>query len=157
MSETKVSLESLVNDSGVTKAGWDYILSLSKTVAFRFYHSDKDLISLSVMDLASFLLSLYKGDNKPISLRNVLFTRSRNCMSNHLYHYRKLTPVEDELLDTKASKEYEADPIDLPFDYTFSTVEEAHTLSLKMWRYYAGTWETSDSCDTYKEREGAVI
>lgn len=153
-------LESFVKDSNITDYGWEYILSLAKTVAYRYYktYDTEDLISLAVTDVAGFLLVLEEGDNTPRSIRNVLFTRARNCMSNYLYHSRKATPVEDEVLDTKASKEYETeDSEDLPFEYSFSTVEEAHILSLRLWRYYEGARETTNDSEYNTKRKRTAI
>ena len=85
------TLESFIKDSKITEYGWRYISSLAKTVAFRYYrtYDTEDLISLAITDLAEFLLLIESGDNVPRSIRNVLFTRARNSMSNYLYHHKK--------------------------------------------------------------------
>ncbi len=130
------TLDSFVKDSKITDYGWSYISNLSKTVAFRYYrtYDTEDLISLATTDLADFLLVIASGDNIPRSIRNVLFTRARNSMSNYLYHRRKSVPTEDEILDLQISKDYSTSDI----IYRFSSIEEAHLLSLKLWRYYEG-------------------
>ena len=130
------TLESFIKDSKITEYGWKYINTLSKTVAYRYYrtYDTEDLISLAITDLAEFLLLIEQGDNVPRSIRNVLFTRARNSMSNYLYHRRKSVPTEDEILDTHTSKEYMVEEI--PYKYEFNTLEEAHLLSLKLWRLY---------------------
>jgi len=137
------TIESFIKDSKITEYGWRYINSLSKTVAYRYYrtYDTEDLISLAITDLAEFLLLIEQGDNVPRSIRNVLFTRARNSMSNYLYHRRKSVPTEDEVLDTQTSKEYITE--DIPVKYEFSTLEEAHLLSLKLWRLYEGEKDNS--------------
>lgn len=154
--KTKVIfLEAFVNDSKITKKGWDYICNLAKTVAYRYYktYDTEDLISLAITDLADFLILLEKGKEKPRSLRNVLFTRARNTMSNYLYHHRKAVPTEDDILDTHLSKEYNSKHC----IYEFSTLEEAHLLSLKLWRIYMGSKEffcsSSNEGDTICENQ----
>lgn len=136
-------LESFIKDSKITDYGWEYITKLSKTVSYRYYrtYDTEDLISLAITDLAEFLILIEQGNNVPRSIRNVLFTRARNSMSNYLYHRRKAVPTEDEVLDTHTSKEYITE--DLPFKYEFSTLEEAHLLSLKLWRLYEGEKDNS--------------
>ena len=133
------TLESFIKNSQITEYGWTYISNLSKTVAYRYYrtYDTEDLISMAIPDLAEFLILIEQGNNVPRSIRNVLFTRARNSMSNYLYHRRKAVPTEDEILDLQVSKEYAVADI----VYDFSTVEEAHLLSLKLWRYYEGARE----------------
>lgn len=133
------TLESFIKNSQITDYGWNYISNLSKTVAYRYYrtYDTEDLISMAIPDLADFLILIEQGNNVPRSIRNVLFTRARNSMSNYLYHRRKAVPTEDEILDLQVSKEYAVADI----VYDFSTVEEAHLLSLKLWRYYEGARE----------------
>lgn len=138
------NLESFIKDSTITDYGWQYIQNLSRTVCYRYYrtYDTEDLISLSITDLAEFLLLLEKSEEVPRSLRNVLFTRSRNTMSNYLYHRRKDVPTEDEVLDTQISMECYTD--EYPVKYEFNTLEEAHLLSLRLWRLYEGEKDTSD-------------
>lgn len=140
------TLESFIVNSRITDYGWKYIQSLAKTIVFRYYrtYDTEDLISLAITDLAEFLLILESGNDVPRSIRNVLFTRGRNTVSNYLYHRRKAVPTEDEILDTQVSDEYLFDDI----FYEFNTLEEAHLLSLELWRYYEGTRETLKICDT---------
>ena len=135
MSRTaKDTLDSFVVDSKITNYGWKYIQSLAKTIVFRYYrtYDTEDLISLAITDLAEFLLILESGNDVPRSIRNVLFTRGRNTVSNYLYHRRKSVPTEDELLDSQVSEEYLFDDL----FYEFNTLEEAHLLSLELWRYF---------------------
>lgn len=135
MSRTaKDTLDSFVVDSKITSYGWKYIQSLAKTIVFRYYrtYDTEDLISLAITDLAEFLLILESGNDVPRSIRNVLFTRGRNTVSNYLYHRRKAIPTEDELLDSQVSEEYLFDDL----FYEFNTLEEAHLLSLELWRYF---------------------
>jgi hypothetical protein len=136
------TLDLLVKSGQVTPYGWQYISTLCKTVAYRYYrtYDVEDLISMATIDLADFLLLIESGDNIPRSIRNVLFTRARNSMSNYLYHRRKTVPTEDEILDLQVSKEYAV--ADIIYNYT--TIEEAHLLSLKLWRYYEGSRENAD-------------
>ena len=139
MSKQAVTFEDFVKNSQITDFGWQYIASISKTVCYRYYrtYDTEDLISMAITDLAEFLLLIDQGNNIPRSIRNVLFTRARNSMSNYLYHRRKAVPTEDEILDLQVSKEYAVADI----VYDFSTVEEAHLLALKLWRYYEGAKE----------------
>lgn len=131
------SLESFIVDSRITEYGWKYIQSLAKTIVFRYYrtYDTEDLISLAITDLAEFLLILEAGNDVPRSIRNVLFTRGRNTVSNYLYHRRKAVPTEDDILDTQMSDEYIFDDI----FYEYNTLEEAHLLSLELWRYFSTT------------------
>lgn len=135
-----ITLDSFVKDSSITEYGWKYISNLAKTISYRYYrtYDMEDLVSLAITDLADFLILLEKGNNIPRNIRNVLFTRGRNTMSNYLYHRRKTVPTEDEVLDTNASKEY---IVNTP-EYTYTTLEEAHLLSLKLWRLYRGERES---------------
>ena len=139
------TLDLFIKDSKVTPYGWEYITKLCKTVAFRYYrtYDTEDLISMAIIDLADFLLLIEQGNNVPRSIRNVLFTRARNAMSNYLYHRRKDVPTEDEILDLQTSKDYAVADI----VYDFSTIEEAHLLSLKLWRYYEGARETTEDSE----------
>lgn len=141
------NLESYIKDSQITDYGWRYIQNLSRTVCYRYYrtYDTEDLISLAITDLAEFLFLLEKSEELPRSIRNVLFTRARNTMSNYLYHRRKDVPTEDEILDTQISMECYTD--ELPIKYEFSTLEEAHLLSLKLWRLYEGEKDNSDSLE----------
>lgn len=134
------TIEDFIVNSKITDFGWKYIMNLAKTVATRYYHTYdiEDLVSLAIVDLAEFLVLIDSGDNKPRSIRNVLFTRARNSMSNYLYHRRKAVTTEDELLDTQTSDEY----LTVEFPYTFSTLEEAHWMSLELWQYFLGSKET---------------
>lgn len=137
------TLDSYIKDSTITEYGWSFIRSLSKTVAHRYYrtYDTEDLISLAITDLADFLILIEKGNNVPRSIRNVLFTRARNSMSNYLYHRRKAVSTEDEELDTQTSRDFIVE--DVPIKYEFSTLEEAHLLSLRLWRLYEGEKDTS--------------
>ena len=137
------TLDSYIKDSTITEYGWSFIRSLSKTVAYRYYrtYDTEDLISLAITDLADFLILIEKGNNVPRSIRNVLFTRARNSMSNYLYHRRKAVSTEDEELDTQTSRDFIVE--DVPIKYEFSTLEEAHLLSLRLWRLYEGEKDTS--------------
>lgn len=128
------TLESFIVNSKITDYGWKYIQSLAKTIVFRYYrtYDTEDLISLAITDLAEFLLILEEGNDVPRSIRNVLFTRGRNTVSNYLYHRRKAVPTEDEILDTQVSDDYLFDDI----LYEYNTLEEAHLLSLELWRYF---------------------
>ena len=62
-------------------------------------------------------------------------------MSNYLYHRRKAVSTEDEELDTQTSRDFIVE--DVPIKYEFSTLEEAHLLSLRLWRLYEGEKDTS--------------
>lgn len=139
MKTKTVTLGSFIKDSVITEYGWKYISNLSRTVAYRYYktYDIEDLVSMSITDLADFLILLEKGGDDIRSIRNVLFTRARNAMSNYLYHHRKAVPTEDEVLDTHTSKEY----LSKDMLYKFTSLEEAHLLSLRLWRLYLGSRE----------------
>lgn len=138
-------LSELVKDHEITPIGWDYISSLSKVVVMRYYrtYDTEDLISLSIMDLAEFLLILENGEN-PRNLRNVLFTRSRNTVSNYLYHKKKYVPTDDVELDVNEAEE----DLECDIKYEFNSIEQARLLSLEIWRYYEGTRETLKNCES---------
>lgn len=140
------SLSDLCSDGKITQFGWTYIQRLSKVVAIRYYkmYDTEDLISLSITDLADFLLILTRSEEPPRSIRNVLFTRARNTMSNYLYHRKKDVPTEDEILDINAAEE----EVICDIKYEYNTREEARLLSLELWRYYVGARETLKTCES---------
>lgn len=124
----------------VSDYGWKYIRDLSKTVVYRYfkYGDIEDLISMATLDLAWFILNvLIDSDNIPRSLRNVLFTRARNCCTNSINHNSKAEPTADDTL-AKNQSAYNTDDYDTNLDYRFTTRAEAHLLSLKIWNLYNG-------------------
>lgn len=86
----------LVKDGVVTTTGWKYLMSLASVVVCRYYlkrQGTHDLIMLAVIDCIEFLPKLEKNTidgsyPEPKSIRNILFTRMRNAISNHLYRMR---------------------------------------------------------------------
>lgn len=138
-------LEELVNKKpdgtyGISDYGWQYIRNLSTTVVYRYfkYKDIEDLISMATLDLAWFILNVLIGsDDVPRSLRNVLFTRARNCCTNSINHNSKSEPTDDDTL-SKNQSEYNTDDYDTDLDYKFTTRAEAHLLSLKIWNLYNG-------------------
>ena len=124
----------------VSDYGWKYLRNLSTTVVYRYfkYRDIEDLISMATLDLAWFILNVLIGsDDVPRSLRNVLFTRARNCCTNSINHNSRTDPTDDETL-AKNQSEYSTDDYDIDLEYKFSTRTEAHLLSLKIWNIYTG-------------------
>lgn len=121
----------------VSDFGWDYNHKLCIVVAQRFFSfADKeDLVSLAVIDLAEFILRTLVDGDTPRSVRNVLFTRARNVMCNYLHHIKKVCSTDDTILALETSP-HNADDYNVCFDYNFSSLEEAHSLSLKIWCLY---------------------
>ena len=122
----------------ISDYGWKYIRGLSKTVVYRYfnYREIEDLVSMATLDLAWFILNVLIGsDDYPRSIRNVLFTRARNCCTNSINHDRRSEPTDDETLFNRKGKQ-EADDYEIPIEYKFNTRAEAHILSLKIWDIY---------------------
>lgn len=122
----------LVQEGTVTEFGWDYIISLSRVVQGKCYRMERDpedLRQTAIMDCASYLMEFDPEGFVIRNMRTFLFTRMRNAMSNYKYHNSK-----SPLLDSKVIEDCNPGYSFPEFDYSFSTLEEARELSLRLWR-----------------------
>lgn len=136
-----------VIDNKATKLCWDYISTLSKVVVAKYFakyleHFDKDdLVQLATADAVAFTLklaSLQSGDDIK-NIRNVLFTRIRNTLSNFIFRSNKLISTEDEILDRQTvypkSFEIKSDLIDMQ-DLAITSIDSFRTVSLRTWTLF---------------------
>ena len=105
----KVSINDFIIDGKPTQQCWDYISNLAKVVISKYFYKytdyfDKDdLTSLAISDAVAFTIKVAENNNSGCNViknvRNVLFTRIRNTLSNFIFRSNKLVNTEDEILD----------------------------------------------------------
>lgn len=129
------------------QACWEYVSVLSSVVVSKYFskyltHFDKDdLVSLAVSDCVAFVkkvASLNRCDEIK-NLRNVLFTRIRNTVSNFIFRSNKLIRTEDDVLDKfyvyPKSFEITSDLIDLQ-DLNIDSIDAFRSITLKVWEIF---------------------
>ena len=83
-------LSQFVADGKPTEFCWEYITTLAKVVASKYfakyfeYFDNDDLVSLAITDAVAFVIKVasQNTDDDIHNIRNVLFTRIRNTLSN---------------------------------------------------------------------------
>lgn len=141
MPRVAVTLESFldytVSPPALNLQCWQYLQDLCETVVYRYFQSQdcEEYIAMAVADLAGFILGTLVGGERPRNLRNVLFTRARNCCTNYRNHCKHSTAVEPSTLESHAHPgDWTASYADLRYEY--QTIAEARALSLRVWQIY---------------------
>ena len=123
---------------------WDYVSTLANVVITKYFykyldHFDKeDLCSLATTDCIAFFkrVAANNSDTEINNLRNVLFTRIRNSVSNFVFRSNRLVSTEDEVLDRYAvypkSFGIKSDVVDM-HDLTIDSIDSFRTISLRTW------------------------
>ena len=152
MSKTKankVSINDFIIDGKPTQLCWDYISNLAKVVISKYFYKytdyfDKDdLTSLAISDAVAFTIKVAENNNSGCNViknvRNVLFTRIRNTLSNFIFRSNKLVNTEDEILDlnTVYPKSYDIkhDLVSLN-DLNIDSIDSFRTVSLNVWKLF---------------------
>lgn len=137
---------------------WDYISSLASVVITKFFskyldHFNKeDLCSLATTDCVTFFKKVVanNSDSDTGNLRNILFTRIRNSVSNFVFRSNRLVSTEDEVLDRHAvypkSFEIKSDLIDM-HDLIIDSIESYRDISLRTWELFKSNGSHSKSKD----------
>ena len=140
-------LSEFVVNGEPTDLCWKYISTLSKVVVSKYFskyleHFDKDdLTSLAISDAVGFIkkVSTQRKDEDIKNIRNVLFTRIRNTLSNFVFRSNRLVSTEDEILDRQVvypkSNELKSDLIDL-HDLSIDSMDAFRTVSLRTWNLF---------------------
>lgn len=140
-------LSEFVVNNVPTQFCWEYITTLANVVVAKYFakyleHFDKeDLTQLAIEDAVAFVIKvsiLQTGDNIK-NVRNVLFTRIRNSLSNFVFRSNKLVSTDDEILNNFAvdpkSLEIKSDLIDL-YDLSIDSIDSFRTISLNTWNLF---------------------
>lgn len=140
-------LSEFITDGKPNQTCWDYISTLSKVVVSKYfskyteYFDRDDLISLATSDAVAFTIKLYSlnKDSDIKNVRNVLFTRIRNTLSNFIFRSNKLVNTEDNVLDKQTvypkSFEMKSDLIDM-HDLTIDSINSFRNVSLRTWKLF---------------------
>lgn len=147
--ERKLSLQEFIKDDHPTEFCWEYISTLSKVVIAKYFHKyldhfDKDdLTSLATSDAVGFMIkvvSINKNtDNEIKNIRNLLFTRIRNTLSNFIFRSNKLVSTEDSVLDLNVvyQKAFNNtnDIINID-DLNIDSIDSFRSVSLRVWKLF---------------------
>lgn len=104
-----LSLSEFIVDDKPTQFCWEYISTLAGVVISKYFHKyleyfdQGDLASLATADAVAFMIKVVSvngnTDNDIKNIRNLLFTRIRNTLSNFIFRSNKLVCTEDDILD----------------------------------------------------------
>lgn len=126
---------------------WDYISTLASVVITKYFYkylehfSKDDLCSLATTDCVAFFkkISVNNSDAETNNLRNILFTRIRNSVSNFVFRSNRLVSTEDEVLDRHVvypkSFEIKSDLIDMN-DLIIDSIDACREISLRTWNLF---------------------
>lgn len=140
-------LSEMVVDMKPTQLCWDYISALAKVVISKYFnkyleHFDReDLEQLATTDAVAFMIkvSTIQTDDDIKNMRNVLFTRIRNTLSNFIFRSNKLISTDDEVLDRYTvypkSSELRSDLIDM-HDLSIDSIDSFRTVCLRAWKLF---------------------
>lgn len=140
-------LSEFIVDGKPTAFCWNYISTLSKVVISKYFakyleHFDReDLAQLATTDAVAFTIkvSTLQKDDDIKNMRNVLFTRIRNTLSNFIFRSNKLISTDDEILDHHTvypkSFEMKSDLIDM-HDLSIDSIDSFRTVSLRAWNLF---------------------
>ena len=141
-------LSEFVVDGKPTQFCWDYISTLAKVVVSKYfnkyteYFDREDLASLATADAVTFAIkvSSLNTDDDIKNIRNVLFTRIRNTLSNFIFRSNKLVNTEDGVLDKhivypKSIDSSTSDLIDL-HDLIIDSIDSFRNVSLNTWKLF---------------------
>lgn len=140
-------LSEFIVNGAPTSLCWDYTSTLSKVVISKYFakyleHFDReDLAQLATADAVAFVIkiSALQSDSDIKNMRNVLFTRIRNTLSNFIFRSNKLISTDDEILDKQAvypkSFEIKSDLINM-HDLQIDSINSFRTVCLKTWKLF---------------------
>lgn len=126
---------------------WDYISTLAKVVIAKYFnkyleHFDReDLEQLATADAVAFMIKVAstQSDDDIKNIRNVLFTRIRNTLSNFIFRSNKLISTDDDILDryTVYPKSFElrSDLVDM-HDLSINSIDSFREVTLKTWQLF---------------------
>ncbi len=152
---------------------WDYISTLAKVVIAKYFnkyleHFDReDLEQLATADAVAFMIKVAstQSDDDIKNIRNVLFTRIRNTLSNFIFRSNKLISTDDDILDryTVYPKSFElrSDLVDM-HDLSINSIDSFREVTLKTWQLFRSnsarqkyvinsSTDTLDDWKTYSE------
>lgn len=169
--EQKLTLEDFVINGEATPFGWEYISTLASVVISKYFYKylehfeREDLTSLAISDAVAFIIKVVKindNDNNAIkNIRNLLFTRIRNTLSNFIFRSNKLVTTEDEILDLNVvypkSFDMKNDLISMD-DLDIDSIDSFRSVSLKVWNLFKSNGakqkytinSTTDNLDDWK-------
>lgn len=144
-----LALSDFVIDNEPTQFCWEYITTLASVVISKYFHKylehfdREDLASLAISDATAFIIKVVKiNDNETNeikNIRNLLFTRIRNTLSNFIFRSNKLVVTEDEVLDLNIvypkSYDFKHDLINLD-ELDIDSIESFRSISLKVWNLF---------------------
>lgn len=162
-------LSELVVNEKPTELCWNYCSTLSKIVVTKCFskyveHFDKDdLSALATADAVAFSLKVAarRTDSDIKNIRNVLFTRMRNTLSNFIFRSNKLVNTEDEVLDKQIvypkSFELKSDLISM-YDLSIDSIDSFRSVVLNTWKLFKSNgsrrkYFISESNDDLKDWE----
>lgn len=137
-------LSQFVADGKPTEFCWEYITTLAKVVASKYfakyfeYFDNDDLVSLAITDAVAFVIKVasQNTDDDIHNIRNVLFTRIRNTLSNFIFRSNKLISTDDEILDNTVvypkSSRIKSDLYDL-YDLYIDSMDSFRSVCLRTW------------------------
>jgi hypothetical protein len=137
---------------------WDYISTLASVVITKYFYkylehfSKDDLCSLATTDCVAFFkkVAASNSDAETNNLRNILFTRIRNSVSNFVFRSNRLVSTEDEVLDRcvvyPKSFEIKSDLIDM-IDLTIDSIDSFREISLRTWNLFKSNGSHSKNQD----------
>lgn len=140
-------LSEFVIDGKPTEFCWNYCTTLAEVVVVKYFNkyleffSKEDLIQMAISDVISFAIKLasLQNDSDIKNLRNVLFTRIRNTLSNFIFRSNKCVSTDDTILDTYVvypkSTDIKHDLIDLQ-DLMINDLNSFRETSLHTWDYF---------------------
>ena len=140
-------LSEFIHDGQPTDFCWEYISNLAKAVVAKCFskyleHFDRnDLLQLSTADAVSFIIKIgaTQTDDDILNIRNVLFTRMRNTLSNFIFRSNKLVSTDDEILDLQVvyhkSTDIKSDLIDVE-SLNIDSIDSFRTVCLRTWKLF---------------------
>lgn len=144
---TNPSFNDFFTDGEPNELCWNYISTLSGIVVSKYfskyliYFDREDLVSLAISDCASFINKVRELNHSDEikNLRNVLFTRIRNTLSNFVFRSNKLVRTEDEVLDKfyvyPKSFEIKSDLVSL-YDLNIDSIDAFRSVTNRAWKIF---------------------
>lgn len=141
------SFNDFFTDGEPNELCWNYISTLSGVVVSKYfskyliYFDREDLVSLAISDCASFINKVRELNHSDEikNLRNVLFTRIRNTLSNFVFRSNKLVRTEDEVLDKfcvyPKSFEIKSDLVSL-YDLNIDSIDAFRSVTNRAWKIF---------------------
>lgn len=144
---TNPSFNDFFTDDKLNELCWNYISTLSDVVVSKYfskylvYFDREDLVSLAISDCSTFINKVRELNHSDEikNLRNVLFTRIRNTLSNFVFRSNKLVRTEDDVLDKfcvyPKSFEIKSDLVNL-YDLNIDSIDAFRTVTNKAWKIF---------------------